>query len=276
MKRTPANQTSPVEDSTWDAPIEPTTVTADVWDQPTIPVADAPLTRPDPQAINRGSHSAVYDMEGLMTDFPTATELERFVYDQTGIVLMLKGRANKLKYQVAMSVLNGETVDPAYIGTDNPYLDKIDLVPEDPLKPIPARDASLPDQKDVQNSFYSPFVPHPDPEYRARGKKCMCLFRKYRTGAISFEVLGPIDKYPVGSKIDKYGRERPEIVRYNDPRTGEQVLINSAGQPTAIGKRLKAMMQSMRVNKGNQWSVWIDREFASLNGDAISNPWNLN
>jgi hypothetical protein len=54
-------------------------------------------------------------MEGLMTDFPTAKELERFVYDQTGRVLNLKGRANKLKYQVAMDVLNGLPVDPAFV-----------------------------------------------------------------------------------------------------------------------------------------------------------------
>ena len=51
-----------------------------------------------------------------MTDFPTAKELERFVYDETGIVLNLKGRANKLKYQVAMDVLNGVEVDQKFIG----------------------------------------------------------------------------------------------------------------------------------------------------------------
>ena len=43
----------------------------------------------------------LYDFEGLMTDFPTAKDLEKFVFDQTGIVLNLKGRSNKFKYQKA-------------------------------------------------------------------------------------------------------------------------------------------------------------------------------
>ena len=65
----------------------------------------AVLARPvEPQAPDRD-----FDIEGLMTDFPTAKDLERFVFDETGIVLNLKGRANKMKYQVAMDVLNGST-----------------------------------------------------------------------------------------------------------------------------------------------------------------------
>jgi hypothetical protein len=61
-----------------------------------------------------GSNIGDYDIDGLMTDFPTATALERFVYDETGAVLNLKGRANKLKYQVAMDVLNGLQVDAKF------------------------------------------------------------------------------------------------------------------------------------------------------------------
>ena len=68
-----------------------------------------------------------YDLDGLMTDFPTAKELERFVYDETGYVLNLKGRANKLKYQVAMDTLNGSTPDSEFIGKDNPYMDKTEM-----------------------------------------------------------------------------------------------------------------------------------------------------
>ena len=86
---------------------------------------------------------AEFDIDGLMTDFPTATDLERFVYDARGVVLNLKGRANKLKYQVAMDVLNGKDVDPRYIGGDNPYIDKADMIPQDPIKPTPARDSNL-------------------------------------------------------------------------------------------------------------------------------------
>ena len=215
----------------------------------------------------------LFDMEGLMTDFPTATELERFVYDQTGIVLNLKGRANKLKYTVAMDVLNQQPVDPIFIGTDNPYLDRADLVPEEPMRQVPARDPRLPDASELQNSFYSPFVPHPDPEYRGRGKKCHVVFRKYKTGAISYEVLGPIDQYTEGTKIDKYGRERPEIIRYKDPRTGEQMVQNNDGTLTNIGKRMKPMMQTLKINQTSHWDVWIDRSFGSMNRDVRSNPW---
>ena len=135
-----------------------------------------------------------FDIDGLMTDFPTATELERFVYDQTGIVLNLKGRANKLKYQVAMDVLNGVEVDPIFTGSDNPYINKAEMVPEEDLKPAPARSTSLPDRTELQNSFYSPFVPHPDDEQRAQGKKVHMIFRKYMNGAISYEVLGPLEQ----------------------------------------------------------------------------------
>ena len=67
--------------------------------------------------------TADFDIDGLMTDFPTAKDLERFVFDETGIVLNLKGRANKLKYQVAMDALNGVEVDAKFIGGDNPYID---------------------------------------------------------------------------------------------------------------------------------------------------------
>jgi hypothetical protein len=95
-----------------------------------------------------------------MTDFPTATELERFVFDQTGAVLNLKGRANKLKYQVAMDVLNGQPVDPKFIGSGNPYLDKMDMVPEEPMKDLPPRDPAIPHRDTLQNEFFTAFVPH--------------------------------------------------------------------------------------------------------------------
>jgi len=216
-----------------------------------------------------------YDIDGLMTDFPTAKELERFVYDETGVVLNLKGRANKLKYQIAMDVLNGAAVEDKFLGSENPYIDKMDLVPVDPLKAIPKRDLDLPPESEIQNSFYTPFVPHPDSDLRERGKKAMCMFRKYKTGEISYEILGPLSKQPHGNKIDKFGRNRPEVIKWIDPRTGEQTVMRSDGTLTPIGRRLRSMMQSLKVNKSNQWDVWVDREFGSLNRDAIGNPWNL-
>lgn len=216
-----------------------------------------------------------YDMEGLMTDFPTATELERFVYDETGIVLQLKGRANKLKYQVAMDALNGKTIEAKYIGGDNPYIDRTELVPIDPIKEPPARDKSLPDRSQVQNVFLSNVVPHPDEEARAQDKKVSMLFRKYNNGMISYEILGPLSQRPHGEKIDKFGRTRPEVIKWVDPRTGEQTIMREDGTLTPQGKRLRAMMQTFKVNKSNQWDVWIDREFVSLNDTVANNPWDL-
>lgn len=244
-----------------------------VWDD--APVEVEPVKASAKPAAPKSELHGEYDLEGLMTDFPTAKELERFVFDETGVVLSLKGRANKLKYQVAMDVLNGQEVDPKYIGSDNPYIDKSDMVPVEPLKAIPARDAGLPPESEIQNTFYSPFVPHPDPDYRAQGKKCMCLFRKYKTGEISYEILGPLNQKAVGTKIDKYGRERPEVIKWIDPRTGEQLIQREDGTLTQVGRRLRSMMQSLKVNKSNQWDVWVDREFGSINRDAINNPWDV-
>lgn len=264
MAKKPA--ATPADQNIWDA-AEPTqdeilSVAAEIA---------ATIQPQAPQAIN----APEYDLDGLMTDFPTAKELERFVFDETGIVLNLKGRANKLKYQIAMDVLNGQTVDNKFIGSENPYLDKNDLVPVDDIKAAPARDQNLPSSTQVQNSFYTPFVPHPDPEYRARGKKCHCIFRKYKSGEISYEIVGPIDQKPVGEKIDKYGRTRPEIIKWTDPRTGEQMIQRKDGTLTQLGQRLRSMMQSLKVNKTNQWEVWVDRDFVSFNQDAIANPWDI-
>lgn len=216
-----------------------------------------------------------YDLEGLMTDFPTAKELERFVFDETGIVLTLKGRANKLKYQVAMDVLNGVDVDPKFIGRDNPYLEKADLVPEEPMKPTPARDAGIPNRDQLQNEFFTAFVPHSDVEYRAQGRKMHCTFRKYKNGVITYEVLGPIEPRPEGIKIDKFGRERPEIIRWVDPRTGEKLIQRQDGTLTPVGRNLRAMMQTFRYNNTNQWLRYVDRDFISLDTKAAVNPWDL-
>ena len=216
-----------------------------------------------------------FDLEGLMTDFPTARDLERFVYDETGIVLNLKGRANKLKYQVAMDTLNGINVEEKYVGRDNPYLDKTDMVPEDPLKELPPRDPAIPGREDIQNEFFTAFVPHSDAEYHSQGRKMHCVFKKYRNGMITYEVIGPIEPRAHGEKIDKWGKLRPEIIRWVDPRTGEQIVQRTDGSFTPIGRRLKAMMQTFRYNTTNQWVKYVDRDFISLNHKAAINPWEL-
>jgi len=221
------------------------------------------------------SSNADFDIDGLMTDFPTATDLERFVFDQTGVVLNLKGRANKLKYQVAMDVLNGAPVDPKFIGDGNPYLDKADLVPEEPMKELPPRDQDIPDLAEVQNEFYTAFVPHSDADYRAQGRRMHVNFRKYKNGCITYEVLGPIEPKPFGEKIDKFGRIRPEIIKWVDPRTGEQIVQREDGTLTPVGRRLRAMMQTFKFNDSNQWVKYVDREFISLDQRAAANPWDL-
>lgn len=250
-----------------------------IWDQQAQPVEPTVELKTVEQTqevkLPLPSYQTQYDIEGLMTDFPTAKELERFVYDETGVVLNLKGRANKLKYQVAMDVLNGVEVDYQFIGSDNPYIDKTEMVPVEDLKPTPERDRSLPDRKEIQNSFYTAFVPHPSEEMRAQGKKVHMLFRKYNNGMISYEILGPLVQRPHGEKINKYGKVVPEIIKWVDPRTGEQVVMREDGTLTPQGKRLRALMQTKKVNKSNQWDVWVDREFISVNSSAISNPWDL-
>ena len=218
-------------------------------------------------------HTAEYDLEGLMNDFPTATELERFVYDQTGIVLNLKGRAQKLKYQIGMDVLNGQTVDAKFIGTENPYIDRAEMVPVEPLKDPAPKDPSLPDESELQNQFYTPFIPHPDSDYRARNKKVQTIFKKYKNGMISYEVLGPIEPKPVGEKMDKFGRVRPELMSWIDPRTGEQVVVRADGTLTPQGRNLRALMQKLRVNNTNHWNMWVDRDFVNLEGVELQNPW---
>lgn len=219
--------------------------------------------------------TADFDLEGLMTDFPTARDLERFVFDETGIVLNLKGRANKLKYQIAMDVLNGVEVDNKYIGSENPYIDRTELVPVEELRDPPVRDRMLPERSDVQNLFVSNSIPHTDYESRMQDKKVSVIFRKYKSGEISYEVLGPVDQRPHGMKLDKYGRERPEIIKWVDPRTGEQIVVREDGSMTPQGRKLRALMQTFKVNSSNQWDVWVDREFVNLGGDAITNVWDL-
>ena len=234
--------------------------------------AVAVLTPPAPPAA---TSNADFDIDGLMTDFPTATDLERFVFDQTGVVLNLKGRANKLKYQVAMDVLNGTPVDPKFIGSGNPYLDKADMIPEEPMKTLPPPDPAIPARADIQNEFFTGFVPHSDEQYRAQGRKMHVTFRKYKNGCITYEVLGPIEPKAHGEKIDKFGRIRPEIMKWVDPRTGEQILQREDGTLTPIGRRLRAMMQTFKFNDSNQWIKYVDRDFISLDQRAAENPWDL-
>jgi hypothetical protein len=228
-----------------------------------------------PHTVKGNQTHPDYDLEGLMTDFPTAKDLERFVFDETGVVLNLKGRANKLKYQVAMDCLNGQEIDPKFIGGDNPYIDRAEMVPVEDLKPVRDRDETLPGPDEIQNTFTSNFIPHPNTEYRARNKRVQCTFRKYKNGMISYEVLGPIEPLAVGEKMDKFGKMRPELMSWIDPRTGEQVIVRNDGTLTPMGRNLKALMQKQRVNDSTYWDIWIDRDFVNVEGGALRNPWDI-
>ena len=237
--------------------------------EPTDPKHIATLKKP----LKDHTPDIEYDLEGLMSDFPTAKELERFVYDETGIVLNLKGRQNKLKYEIAKDVLNGGEVDSKFLGKENPYIDKADMVPVEDLKDPPKRDPHLPPASELQNSFHSRMIPHIDEDLRAQGRHCEVTFRKYNNGMISYEILGPIDERPKGEKIDKYGRVRPEIITWVDPRSGEQTAQREDGTLTPQGRRLRALMKTFRVNNTNQWDVWIDRDFLANEEAVIRNPW---
>ena len=209
-----------------------------------------------------------FDLEGLQTDFPTATELQRFVYDETGVVLNLKGRSNAIKYNTALAVLNGETVDPKFVGTENPYIDRADLVPEEPLKPVPERADGLPPLTQVANTFYSPMIPHPDRESRSRKQQVQCQFRKYRNGVLTYEVMGPIEPRPEGKVLDKYGKERPEIIRWIDPRTGEQIMRDKDGIYTEIGNRLRAVLIKQGV-----FDNWVDKDIMRSDNTLLRDVW---
>ena len=216
----------------------------------------------------------MFDLEGLKTDFPTAKELEKFLFDRTGHSVDLKGRSNRYKYQTALDILNGAAPPTELFNPENPYLDKNDLVPVEPMRPVPARPESL-NGHYIVTTFVSRTFPHPDPDWKASGQKCDVVFRKYTNNAITYEVIGPVAPRAVGTRVNKYGKEVPEKYDWVDPRTGEQIIRNENGMLTPLGTRLKAYMTRTRVNKTTAWDAWIDREFVLLGagGSNLDNPW---
>jgi hypothetical protein len=234
---------------------------------PADPVAARPAAKPTVET------EPLYDLEGLMTDFPTARELEKFVFDQTGFVLNLKGRSNRFKYSTAMDVLNGQVPDISLQGKENPYLDRNDLIPVDNMKTIPPLPMDI-DGAAIVTRFDSRAFPHPDADWKAAGQKCDVVFKKYTNNVITYEVLGPISTRPVGTRVNKFGKEVPEKYEWVDPRTGEQVIRTANGMLTPLGTRLRNYMTRLRVNKSNQWDIWIDREFVIGDTNNMSdNPW---
>jgi hypothetical protein len=264
---------------------KPTGKPLDVWNDDATPAEEATAVAPEvldfeepleaittvdalkPEAIE-------YSLEGLKDDFPTALELEKFVFDETRVSLKLKGLAPSKKYEIALAVLKNEDIDARYITGSNPYVDNNDMIPEDPIRPIPKRDPRLPQDSEVMSVFHDMAVPHPDGNMRAVDAKVVCQFKTYRDGSISYEIMGPLEKQSFGEKVDKYGRPRPEKFVWIDPRTGEQAVRYADGSYSKMGQRLRTLMESKRVNRTQSfWSVWIDRSFTQFNQGAIDNPW---
>jgi hypothetical protein len=216
----------------------------------------------------------LFDLEGLMTDFPTAKELEKFLFDKTGLALDLKGRSNKFKYQTALDILNGATPPDYLLATENPYLDKNDLIPIEPMKVLPPAPAEI-EGAALVTQFHSRTFPHPDSEWKAMGQKCDVVFKKYTNNVITYEILGPISTRAIGTRINKFGKEVPEKYVWVDPRNGQQVIRNSNGMLTPLGTRLKSYMMRQKVNKTSIWEAWIDRDFVIVGDGAgqFDNPW---
>ena len=261
--------------SVWDD--EPATASADITTQVTESPVEPKEIKSKPSkpraAVKEVEVEPLFDLEGLMTDFPTARELEKFVFDQTGHVLNLKGRSNKFKYQTAMDVLNGAEPDPALLGSENPYLDRNELIPKEELREIPAPEAAILAAGPVVHKFDTKLFPHPDPDWKAQGQNCQVTFKKYSNGIITYEILGPIAMRPVGTRINKFGKEQPERFVWIDPRTGEQIIKRQDGSFTPLGTKLRGFMRRQRMNNSNQWDTWIDRDFVAQDTQINDNPW---
>jgi len=256
-----------------------------VWDVEetlTAPAPEATGAVAPPEAKSKPTKEAKpkytapeFDLDGLMTDFPTATELQRFVFDRTGVVLDLKGRANKLKYQVAMDVLNGAAPDVEFLGTENPYVDKAEMIPTEALKELGPRDPDIVRAGEEVLRFHTGLFPHPDPEFKAQDQNCSVQFKKYSNGMITYEILGPIAQRAIGEKINKYGKLVPEKYIWVDPRQGEQIVKRSDGSYTPLGTKLRNFMRKQRMNQTNQWDAWVDRDFVVRDEMINDNPWQV-
>ena len=211
---------------------------------------------------------ATYDIEALKADLPTAKDLAQFVYDKTGASLDFVGKPKEDQYTVARNALEGKKIPSEYLTELNPYVDKKELIPEDDLKPIPARSADLPAVESRVHFFGATNMPHPfDPQ---SDKKVQINFRKYDNGTISYEIMGPLEQYAVGERINKFGQKQPERYSWIDPRTGEQVLRRPDGTYTERGRGLYAFCVGEKG--GGIWPL-IDRELLNIVSKNITNPW---
>jgi hypothetical protein len=211
---------------------------------------------------------ATYDIEALKLDLPNARDLAQFVYDKTQIALDLIGKPKDEQYQVAKNALEGKKIPEAFLTSENPYVDKKDLIPFDELKVLPPRNPDLPPEDSQVHFFGATNMPHPlDPQ---SDKKVSIDFKKYENGVITFTITAPVEQIAVGSRINKYGQTVPEKYTWLDPRTPEQILRRSDGTFTKEGRGLYTYCVG---EKGSGiWSL-IDREFVSISAKNIADPW---
>jgi hypothetical protein len=211
---------------------------------------------------------ATYDIEALKEDLPTAKELAQFVYDKTNVALELVGKPKQEQYEVAKNVLEGKKVPSEYLTENNPYVEKKDIIPEDPMRKLPKRSIDLPDEEAQVHYFGATNMPHPlDPQ---SDKKVYIDFRKYENGLITYQITGPVEKVAVGEKLNKYGQTVPEKYSWIDPRTEERVLRNPDGTFTKEGRGVHTFL--IGEKGGGIWSL-IDRDIVSISAKNIADPW---
>jgi hypothetical protein len=213
---------------------------------------------------------ATYDIEALKVDLPTARDLAQFVYDKTDgtVSLDLIGKPKEEQYIAAKNALEGKKVPNEFLTGFNPYVEKKDVIPEDPLKKVPKRSIDLPDEESQVHYFGATNMPHPlDPQ---SDKKVYIDFRKYENGLITYQITGPVEKVPVGEKLNKYGQTVPEKYSWIDPRTEERVLRNPDGTYTKEGRGIHTFL--IGEKGGGVWSL-IDRDIVSISAKNIADPW---
>ena len=213
---------------------------------------------------------ATYDIDALKVDLPSAKELAQFVYDKTDglISLDLIGKPKEEQYIVAKNALEGKKVPAEYLTGFNPYVEKRDTIPEDPLRKMPKRNIDLPDEDAQIHYFGATNMPHPlDPQ---SDKKVYIDFRKYENGLITYQITGPVEKVPFGEKLNKYGQTVPEKYTWIDPRTEERVLRNPDGTFTKDGRGVHTFL--IGEKGGGVWSM-IDKDVVSISAKNIADPW---
>jgi hypothetical protein len=211
---------------------------------------------------------ATYDIEALKVDLPTAKELAQFVYDRTQIALDLVGKSKEDQYVVAKNALEGKKIPAEFITSDNPYVDKRELIPVDEIKKLPPRSEDLPPIESRVNFFGATNMPHPfDPQ---SDKKVQINFWKYDNGLITYQIMGPLEQIAVGERINKFGQTVPEKYTYIDPRTEEAVLRRPDGTFTEKGRGLYAYCSG---EKGAGIWAMIDKSTMSIAAKNIANPW---